>query len=201
VPVRWTILQALVALALEIDPEMCRLVAAAGLDLQLLIEGPKWNWLSYWSPTFDSLRSVGLDERLRRLGVELLRRVQSHEWVLILLPDDNQPARPLHDDQLAALTIDSFDIKRARFDDPEKSDVILGDGHYRARVEITERTEPKLGPEVTRVRDALLADLRSGKRSPEELSSDSKTLKDHYVTTRSTYRRARLAALAVFSKG
>jgi hypothetical protein len=40
----------------------------------------------------------------------------------------------------------------------------------------------------------MLADLRSGKCSPEKLWSDN------YGTTRSTYERARAAALAVFSK-
>jgi hypothetical protein len=191
-PVRWTILQALVALAQEIDPEMCRLVAAAGLDLQLLIEGPKWNWLSYLSPTFDSLRSVGLDERLRRLWVELLRRVQSHEWVPILLSDDNQPAVPLNNDEFAALTIDSFDVKRARPDDPEKSDLKLGE-RYRVRIEQIDPDHDQPGPDLPQYNPRANAPRQKRIRAANAGTPVLKALEDQLG---SRYTEAEVVAIA-----
>jgi hypothetical protein len=125
------------------------------------------------------------------LLTELLRRLQAGTWRLIWL-HPTQGALPFPEDLLAELTLDSFNTAR--------SEVIFGGWRYHVRVEITEQTKPKLGPEVTRVRDAMLANLRSGKCSPDDLRSDSKNLIPYYRTSRSTYERARAAALAVFNK-
>jgi len=115
-PVRWTIAQALVALAREVDPELCRALAAAGEDLQRNIAGPSMlDWLPSWR----------LVERRRALLVELVGRLQAPRhpctWRLIWLPDDpTQGAEPFTDDQIAELVLGSFDI--------EQSDVISAGG-------------------------------------------------------------------------
>jgi hypothetical protein len=165
-PVRWTIGRALVALAPEIDPELWHAVAAAeDVDPQLFIEG------SYplvdWSPTFDSLRPLGLDERRRRLRVALLDRVRPGGiWRLLWLPDKPRgKAVPFDNDQLAELVPDSFDIKRANFDDPEKSDVILGGRRYRVRVEVRDRRRER--PTLDCVKGRVEQELAQGRISWE----------------------------------
>jgi hypothetical protein len=130
-PVLVTIGRALVALAPETDPETWRVptspaMAAAGVDPQLLIEGSRWYLvylIRFRSEILDELRQVGIDEYRRRLLVALIVRVQPGGiWQLINLPDTaGGKAKPFHNDQLADLTPDSFDIERVRFGDPERS--------------------------------------------------------------------------------
>lgn len=123
-----TIGQALAALAQEIDPELCRVLAADGEDLQRLFVPSMYDW----SPHAGALR---LDERKRRLLAELVRRLQDGTWQLIWLPDvATQGAKPFDAEQLPELV-------SGKSLDAEQSEVILGGTRYRVRV-ITERTAP-----------------------------------------------------------
>jgi hypothetical protein len=140
-PKRVTIAQALEALAPEIDPEMCQVVAAArGVDLGWFVAGVGTSLVD-WSPTFDRLRLIGLNERRRSLKVELLRRVRTPGtgWRLIWLPDSPQDAEPFPDGQVAELVPENLD--------PEESEVILGRGRYRVRVEVAVGVEEEVGVE------------------------------------------------------
>jgi hypothetical protein len=191
VSLRWTIGRALVALTLEIEPELCRAVAAVGEDLQRVIDGSRSRVTPVvvadvrrvgrqdFSRTIASLqaaeleenrRSAELYEQTRRLLAELLRRLQAHEWQLIVLPNGNQPGEPLVGDQLAALTIDDIDIRRAgRFDALERSYVILGGQHFRAWVE----TEPSTRPVSDRGQSArvILAPLEETSASKADVAA------------------------------
>jgi hypothetical protein len=154
-----TLAQMLVALAPERAPEMCRLVAAAGMDLQRVIEGSRYRVTPGVSWTagdpriskhalrvfIDSLRSAELDEQrwwaeldehLRRLRVELLRRLQSHAWPLTWLHPEG--VRPFPKSLLGELTPEMLD--------PKTSEVIFGGTHYLVRVEIAERPAPRKKP-------------------------------------------------------
>jgi hypothetical protein len=151
---RWTIAQALAALAMELDPELYRALAADGVDRRRFFAEPPS--MLGWSPETAAFR---LFERKRRLRVELVRRLQEHTWRLFWLSDDpSQDARPFVDDHLAELTPQSLD--------PEKSVVILGGRHYRVRIEITEQPavaappkKPGRPPRLD-VRERMRADLK-----------------------------------------
>ncbi len=133
-PRRGTIGQALAQLALETDPELCRVAFELELDLDRLVAGG-YDPLIFWSWAFDRLRPI--DERLRRLRAALLDRVRRGRWRLVSLPDN--PARravAFQADQLGELTPDSFDIAA--------SAVILGGRRWRVRLE--EQDHPRRRP-------------------------------------------------------
>ena len=116
-----TIGQALAALAQEIDPELCRVLAADGEDLQRLFVPSMYDW----SPHAGALR---LDERKRRILAELVRRLQDGIWQLIWLPDVSvQGAKPFDAEQLPELV-------PGKSLDAEQSEVILSGTHHRVRV-------------------------------------------------------------------
>lgn len=141
---RWALAQALAALAMELDPELVRALANAGEDLQRIFVPSMFDW----SPLADALR---LSERKQKLLAELLRRVQAGTWRLVWLPDDpSQDAEALAEDRLADLVPENLDI--------EKSEVILGEQHYRARVELPQgqrHARPTFDLVKSRVEEAL----------------------------------------------
>ena len=151
-------------LAPTVDPNLCAVVAGASdIDLQLFVEG------SYahvdWRPQLDSLRGIGLDERRRRLRIELLRRVLAPNsgWRLVWLPDDpTQPPVPFNTEQLGELTPENFLVTRAHFDDPEISGIRLGGQVHRARIEeVPAETKKDRGhPPRLDVKERMRVDLK-----------------------------------------
>lgn len=72
---------------------------------------------------------------------------------------------PFDGDQLAELVPENVDIKRANFDDPEKSDVILGERRYRVRVEVRDRRRER--PTFDRVKGRVEQEPAQGRISWE----------------------------------
>lgn len=199
VPVRWTVGQALAALALELDPELVRALTGAGED-------PQWHITSSRS-MLDWVPAWRLVERRQRFLGELLRRVQAGAWRLIVLPDDLSRTRPFPSEHLAELAPEDFD--------PERSEVIVGPIRYRVRIEMgqsasvptkrsrlirdtsaagssiqskQQRTRRARGPAI----EAMEAEISSGKRTEATLIKMSGTqLASHYGVPASTGKRAR----------
>lgn len=143
-PARWTLAQALAALAMELDPERCRALAAAGEDVQRSIAvSSMLDWVPQWR----------LVEWREELLAELLRRVQARSWKLIRLP--NEPGQV--EDELTDLEPDDLDIP--------KSEVILGGQRYRVRVEVRDRRRER--PTFDRVKGRVEQALAQGRISWE----------------------------------
>jgi hypothetical protein len=173
VPARWTIAEALMVVASELDPEWVRALAAAGED-------PQWHIASNCS-MLDWLPSWRLVELRRRFLAELVRRLQTGRWRLIWLSnDDPTKEAPFTKGQVAALTIDSFDA--------ETSVVVLGNRRHRVRVETTEQTERQGRTDKTdAVEQAMRNDIAIGKLSLVDLARkppDPDRYTQDYLATR-----------------
>jgi hypothetical protein len=188
VPARWTLAQALVALAWELDPELCRALAAVGEDIhRIFVEPPS---MFDWSPlALDVLR---LEECKQRLVAELLSRVLAGTLKLIRLP--NKPGQD--EDQLTDLVPENLDIP--------KSEVILGGQHYRVRVEKISASNAAVAappkkpgrPPRLDVRERMHADLKQQPNGEWKLIDESgrriaqKHWQERYGAARTTCAKA-----------